>query len=62
MDSVSLSQVLGAIQLLKPVSHLCGLQWELGQSPDWGQACGKNKQKANVGAQLPTQSSRLLFG
>lgn len=41
VDSISLGQVLGAIQLLKLVGRLCGLQWELGQSPVWGEACGK---------------------
>ena len=41
VDSVSLGQALGAIQLLKPVSRLCGLHWELGQSSVWGEACGK---------------------
>lgn len=42
-DSISLRQALGAIQLLEPVGCLCGLQWEVGQSPVWGEACGKQE-------------------
>lgn len=41
MDNISLRQALGAIQLLEPPACLCGLQRELGHSPVWGEACGK---------------------